>query len=172
MSSFSLPVETESAGLGALEARKTLEGYETLHGCTTSPHPPLAHDQFVVRIRRLMRPLRAWWCLHFVRASAWPSDVRECFIRSALGLVGDGRDLGPEEQLRMAKMEMFAVSRGDLTPELKLMLLRDAEERWARVPHEKCSRCGLQVPTHQATAVGGAFYHERCALWKDASATR
>jgi hypothetical protein len=63
-------------------------------------------------------------------------------------MVGDGRDLGPVEQLKLAKMEMSAMSREDLTPELKLMLLRDGDERWARVPHEKCAKCGLQVPTH------------------------
>ncbi len=202
MSSSSLPYQIESARLGMPEARKALEDYETPHGLSTSPgdrgladiaegalegypavvperqsrpvppHPHKAHRQFHVSIRRLWTPLCAWWCQHFVTTSAWPSDVREYIIRSALGLVSDGRDLGPEEQLRMAKMEMFAISRDDLTPELKLMLLRDGDERWARVPHEKCARCGLEVPTHQATAVGGEFYHERCAPSKDASARR
>jgi len=199
MSSSSLPYQIESARFGMPEAREALGDYETPHGLSTSPghrglahiaegasvgcpavvaerqsppllpHPPMAHDQFGVGIRRLWTPLLAWWCQHFVTISAWPPDVREYIIRSALGMVGDGRGLGPEDQLKLAKMEMFAMSRDDLTPELKLMLLRDGDERWARVPHEKCARCGLQVPTHQATSVGGEFYHDRCAPWQDAS---
>jgi hypothetical protein len=37
-------------------------------------------------------------------------------------MVGDRRDLGPQEQLKMAKMEMFAMFRDDLTPEFKIDL--------------------------------------------------
>ena len=114
-------------------------------------------------MQRMWIRARAWWYLHFVKAEAWPPDVREYILRSSLRAMGDGTGLKPEQQVEVATHEIAALSREDLTPEFKLEMLRDGFQRLARVPSETCSACGLPVYTHSARKADGKSYHEHCA---------
>jgi hypothetical protein len=83
--------------------------------------------------------------------------------------MGEGTGLTPEQQLEVAKHEIAALSRDDLTHEFKVEMLRDGFKRAARVPSETCPACGLQVYTHLARKADGKFYHEDCAAARSES---
>ncbi len=117
----------------------------------------------------MWKSLRRWWYWNYVKNEAWPPDVREYFVRKSLKEMAKAKKLTPQMQQDISAAEMGAAlcgKPGDLSPELKLELLRDGFRHIAQIPHEPCAVCGRPVPAHLAKRFDEKFYHESCA--KDA----
>lgn len=109
-------------------------------------------------------PVRAWWYQHFAKSEAWPPDVRELIIRSALKTL-KGSKLAPKEQEELAKRLLVgALSEEyeDLSSELRADLLVEGMGRLGQLPTENCAGCGTPVFTHEALRVDGKFYCASC----------
>jgi formylmethanofuran dehydrogenase subunit E len=114
--------------------------------------------------------LRAWWYQRFVKGEAWPPDVREYILRSALKTLKKSENLSPETQSELARTLIAGALSPDenpnLSPQFMEEFLLEGVKLLGQIPGEDCVSCGKPVLTHEATMIDGKLYCKSCGSQK------